>query len=415
MRPLHYLAACLWIFLLCACSTDEHLEEMIGETNALDQSSLLAAVPAPDVSVAYTDESNFVSSLSSYGFQTPTQVNLNRVGTTSGYNAVYGFNIPANRQAAGFKWNKGDQDTEEWRPQGITGFQWGGKRFLLVTWYGRESYAHKGVRISLVDITNMNNITYRHLLLVQDINNGFYNGSDGYQQLGDFAPVRVHAGGVAYYNQKIYVASTSLGIRVFDLNKIIPASGDATKNRIGRNTDGTLQAFDYRYIVPQTGYYRIRNASPFSCIAVGDGPGSGDGLWTGQYITTSTGGTPKVFGFPLNASGQIASSPSPEMVAPKDNETGNNGPVYNIQGVYRKATTTFMAVTGKSQYEGSTARLVRYTDGDNAGYRWRWPHGAEDLYLEKSTGYLWNLTEYETSQYGRENRCVFAVRLSDYD
>ena len=40
---------------------------------------------------------------------------------------------------------------------------------------------------------------------------------------------------------------------------------------------------------------------------------------------------------------------------------------------------------------------------------------AEDLYLEPATGYLWNLTEYETEKYGTDNRCVFAVRLSDYD
>lgn len=408
MKSTRYLIAISSAFLLHACSDKADFEEGATRSRSLNQ-----AEPARDVSVTYTDESDFVSSLASYGFQDPGQISLNRQGTKSGYNTVYGFNIPADRQAAGFKWNSGDQNTAVWRPQGITGFQWGGRKFLLVTWYGRESYDHKGVRVSLVDITNMNDIDYRHILLVQDKDN--VSDLDGYVQLDGFAPVRIHAGGVAYYNEKIYVASTRLGLRVFDLNKMIPAAGNSTKDRIGIESDGTLRAFDYRYILPQTGYYDITTADPFSCVSLGDGPGSGDGLWTGQYITASDGGTPKVFGFPLNTSGQIVSSPSPEAVTPKDNATGNYGPVYNIQGVYRTGTTTFMAVTGKSKYEGSTARLVRYTDGDDLGYRWRWPHGAEDLYLEQGTGYLWNLTEYETSLYGQENRYVFAVRLSDYD
>jgi hypothetical protein len=379
---------------------------------------------ATNVTVTYTDESSFVSSLSSYGYKTPDQVNLNRVGASSGYTAIYGFNIPSANQVKGFKWNSGDEQTIEWRPQGITGFTWSGRNFLLVTWYAigpsdidGVNNQHKGVRVSLVDITSMSNITYRHILLVQNkanmLNSALYKSSNPYVQLNSYAPVTIHAGGIAAYAGKVYVADTKLGIRVFDLTKFIAVSGDDTGNRIGKESDGTLKAFGYGYILPQTGYYKITNASPFSCIELGEGATADDKmLWTGQYIESASTTIPKVYGFHLNASGQILTSPQPEVITPIDNDqTKVNG----IQGVYRAGTKTFMATTGNTSYEGSTARLVRSNDGATAGVRYRWPHGAEDLYFEKSTGYLWNLTEYETQKYGEDNRCIFAVRLSDYD
>lgn len=370
--------------------------------------------------VTYTDESSFVASLLSYGFKNPSQLTLNRVGTTSGYNSVYGFNIPAANQVKGFKWNAGDEETTDWRPQGITGFTWGSKNYLLVTWYaiGPDDIdgvhnEHKGVRIALVDVTDMSNITYRLALLVQNkanaTNKALYDQPvNTFTQRDSFIPVTIHAGGVAYFNQKIYVADTGQGLRVFDLNNFIAAEADPSKETIGKESDGTLKAFDYGYILPQTGYYKITNAGPFSFVSLGTGATAANKrLWTGQYKTSGT--TAQLFGFPINASGQVSGPPT--VTDPKD-DTGLV--MLNMQGAYRAGTKTWMTKTGNSSYEGSTARLVRYVDGAAAGTRYRWPHGAEDLYLDNA-GLLWNLTEFETSKYGKDNRCVFAVKLSTYE
>ena len=410
--------------ILALQSCAKNSQSLSPTDNRKADTELTASAVASNVTVTYTDESSFVSSLSSYGFKTPDQLSLNRTASSSGYTSVYGFNIPAANQVKGFKWNSGDETTTDWRPQGIAGFQWNGRNFLLVTWYGvgPDDIAgvynqQKGVRISLVDITSMSNITYRHILLVQDIanmsNSSLYKSTNPYTQLGLYAPVTIHAGGVAFYAGKIYVADTKLGIRVFDLTKFVSAAGDDTETRIGEESDGTLKAFNYAYILPETGYYKITNASPFSCIELGEGATSSDKmLWTGQYIESTSTTVPKVYGFHLNSGGQILTTPAPEVITPIDNDNGN---VNGIQGVYRAGSQTFMTTTGNSSYEGSTARLVRYNDGAAAGTRYRWPHGAEDLYYESGTGYLWNLTEYETSKYGSDNRCVFAVKLGDYD
>jgi hypothetical protein len=372
--------------------------------------------------VTYTDESAFVTSLSSYGYQNPTQVDLNRIATSAGYNTVYGFNIPAANQVKGFKWNAGDEETTDWRPQGITGFTWGTRKFILVTWYGTgpddiagANNKFKGVRIALVDITDMTNITYRLALLVQskaNINNTslYDQPTDPSQitQLDSFIPITIHAGGVAYYNQKIYVADTGHGLRVFDLNKFIPATTDATSKTIGKASNGDLKAFNYTYVLPETGYYKITNASPYSFVELGTGTTATDlRLWTGQYLTGATD-APKLYGYQINAAGTVSGPPT--IASPKD-DTGD--PVLNMQGAYRGGTQTFMTKTGNSSYEGSTARLVKYIDGAATGTRYRWPHGAEDLFLD-SSGLLWNLTEYETSKYGQDNRTVFCVKLSTY-
>lgn len=374
-----------------------------------------------NLGITYIDEGDFISSFSEQEFLNPVDVHLNRTATTEGYNTVYGFNIPENKQVIGFKWTTGDQNTTAWRPQGITGFTWSGKRFLLITWYGvgpsvieGVKNQHKGVRVSLVDITTQNAITYRHILLVQNkqnINNPIlFKESNNYQQLDLFAPVTIHAGGVAYANEKIYVASTNLGIRVFNLNNIISITGDTTKNKIGKDSNGHLKAFNYSYILPQSGYYKIDEGKPFSCISSGKNYLGEEMLYTAQYKKE---GTPLVYGFKLNNNVIDLHTPA-EIISPKDNSSANNGPLYNIQGIYRQGNTSIFAVTGKKSYKGSTARLVRYTDGDEAGTRYRWPHGAEDFYFEKNTGLLWNITEYETSKYGEENRTVFAVYYNDY-
>ncbi|HEY0770868.1 MAG TPA: hypothetical protein VGD31_11085, partial [Sphingobacteriaceae bacterium] len=103
--------------------------------NPADDSAPHSKTAGLTSSVTYTDESSFVSSLSSYGFLNPSQLTYNRDATSSGYASVYGFNIPTANRVKGFKWNPGDEQTRDWRPQGIAGFTWGNRKYILTTWY----------------------------------------------------------------------------------------------------------------------------------------------------------------------------------------------------------------------------------------------------------------------------------------
>jgi hypothetical protein len=168
-----------------------------------------------------------------------------------------------------FCWNSGDQTTSAWYPQGITtssdaydAGKYEGKRILITSWYdSADDGITKGARLSIFDLDGgTSRPTYRHVLLVEP---------SGTSSSPSFKPVNVHAGGLAWYGNHLYVVDTTGGFRVFDLNHLWRVStGSASK--IGRQSDGTYHAFDYKYVLPQTakfsdytvgGYAELRHSS----------------------------------------------------------------------------------------------------------------------------------------------------------
>jgi hypothetical protein len=409
------LASCLFTF---SCKRNTLTEEQAGTTihnkNML-MANNAAASAAASVN-AYSNTSAYINT--GFAFLNPAQIDKNRQAIGgSAYTEVYGFNVPEENRVRGIRWNEDDETTSIWRPQGIAGFSRNGVRYLLVSWYAKDAAESKGSRITLIDISPSSStyLTYRHILLVQPT---LPTGTLDYTQYGAYAPLNVHAGGVAYFNGKIYLSSTSLGLRVFDLDKIIEvSSGTGTEDKCGKDASGNLYAFNYRYILPQIGYYKINDASPFSTVQVNY---ENNQLWTGQYYAGSADASivPKIFGFPINTSGELQNS-GIQTVIPK-NSLFTSDHAHGIQGVFRKGNRTWLSCTGSpSESYGSTARLARYTDGDTNTVRYRWPYGAESLYFEAQYGYLWSLTEFEPNagaQNGSQvNRCIFAVDFSKYE
>ncbi|GIZ07563.1 hypothetical protein [Flavobacterium sp. UMI-01] len=405
--------------LLQSCS------EHVVESNNIQEQNLTFSNNEAAKSVATTaitvsgfiDTSTYLNN--GFAFLNPSEINKNRqaIGGSS-YTEVYGFNVPEENRARGIRWNSDDETTNLWKPQGIAGFTKNGIRYLLVTWYATNDADYKGSRITLIDISPSSTtyLMYRHILLVQPT---IPTTVTGYTQYNTFAPLNIHAGGVAYFNDKLYVASTNLGIRVFDLNKIIEVTtGEETTSLCGKHSNGTLYAFNYRYILPQTGYYDINGgANPFSTIQVN---AEGTELWTAQYHAGSVDASivPKIYGFPINSSGTVLNS-GIQYVIPKNSLFADNH-AHGMQGVFRKGTTTWLSCTGSpSNSYGSNARLARYKDGDTDTVRYRWPYGAEALYYEAQYDYLWSLTEHEpnsgASNGSQVNRCIFAVKFANYE
>lgn len=409
------LASCLFAV---ACQKNNLTEEQ-ASTTSQKKNSLMATAAETSAAAsvnAYTNTSTYINT--GFTFLNPTQVDKNRVAIGgSAYTEVYGFNVPEENRVRGIRWNEDDETTSIWRPQGIAGFSRNGVRYLLVSWYAKDAAESKGSRITLIDISpsSATYLTYRHILLVQPT---LPTGTLDYTQYGTYAPLNVHAGGIAYFNGKIYLSSTSLGLRVFDLDKIIEVtSGTGTETKCGKDASGNLYAFNYRYILPQIGYYKINDADPFSTVQVNY---ENNQLWTGQYYAGSADASivPKIFGFPINTAGELQNS-GIQTVIPK-NSLFTSDHAHGIQGVFRKGNRTWLSCTGSpSESYGSTARLARYTDGDTNTVRYRWPYGAESLYFEAQYGYLWSLTEFEPNAGAKNgsqvNRCIFAVDFSKYE
>lgn len=135
-------------------------------------------------------------------------------------------------------WNSGDSTTPKWYPQGISSSgdalqvgKWDSKEAWLVSWY--QATGDKNVRISFVDRATHK---YRHVLLVEP------SAKD------NFKSVPVHAGGITWYGNALYVVDTKNGLRVFDLDNIWKVDSGAG---VGKGTDGKYRANDYAYVIPQ--------------------------------------------------------------------------------------------------------------------------------------------------------------------
>ncbi|WP_294298407.1 hypothetical protein [uncultured Chryseobacterium sp.] len=411
-----FLGWMLLLYVLTSVGCQNNAITSVEEEQSLKANTSRTSADASVSVNAYVDTSTYINS--GFSFLNPSQLNKNRQAIGgSAYTEVYGFNIPEENRVRGIRWNTDDETTALWRPQGIAGFSKDGVRYLLVSWYAKDEAAFKGSRITLIDISPSSStyLTYRHILLVQpDIPASVTD----YSQYASYAPLNVHAGGMAYFKGKLYISSTNLGVRVFDLNKIIEVStGDTTNDKCGKDSNGNLFAFNYRYILPQTGYQKINNANPFSTIQIND---EGTQFWTGQYYSGSADASivPKVFGFPVDANGTLQNTGIVSVIPKNSLFTDNHA--HGIQGVFRKGNRTWLSCTGSpSNSYGSNARLARYTDGADDTVRFRWPYGAESLYYESQYNYLWSLTEFEPNagaQNGSQvNRCIFAVDFSKYE
>ncbi|CAG8381714.1 unnamed protein product [Penicillium salamii] len=170
-------------------------------------------------------------------------------------------------------WNSGDDKTKEWIPQGITSSAdalgkgtWNEHEAWIVSWY-RDG---DSVRLSFVDRKTHK---YRHVMLV-------YPTADD-----DFKSITIHAGGIMWYGNVLYVVDTKNGIRAFDLDNIWEVE---IADGVGKSKDGKSYSADgYRYVLPQIRWYKWTpgNDSPFrfSWISL-DRSDSPDTLMVGEFV-----------------------------------------------------------------------------------------------------------------------------------
>lgn len=138
-----------------------------------------------------------------------------------------------------------DFGTEKWKPQGLTSSsdaleagEWKGRNVWIVSWYSPAEH-YGSVRVTVIDKETRK---YRHVLLVEP------NEEGPVQPATDFKPIDIHAGGIVWYGNTLWVADTTKGLRVFDLDNIWEVEiGD----KVGKNDNGEFTAQNYRYVIPQ--------------------------------------------------------------------------------------------------------------------------------------------------------------------
>lgn len=291
----------------------------------------------------------------------------------------------------GFRWNDGDMNTEDWYPQGISTSSDGvasgrlaGRRAMLVSWYYTPEVAPiKGARLSLVDLTDLGQVRYRHLLLVEpSLEGGAVNIGPALYDGGG----ALHAGGIAWYGDYLYVADTARGLRVFDLSRIIRVSHVDDNGRIGVSP-GRIDAFGYRYAVPQVARYVMQaEACPVRFSFVGlDRSASPPRLVTGEYRADDPSG--RLVAWPLDPATGLLEARGGEVRAAEawiGGQTRMQGGLTWEGDVY---------ISSSSQTPSRFGRLYRTRPGLESRIS-AWPYGCEDLSYEREAGLIWTAAEH---------------------
>ncbi|HEX5597996.1 MAG TPA: hypothetical protein VFX61_18570 [Micromonosporaceae bacterium] len=309
----------------------------------------------------------------------------------------------ANRVAA-FCWNSGDNNVAYWWPQGVTSSAdaydaavYEGKTVILVSWYDDGSDGiDRGVRVSFVNYASPSAPTYRHVLLVEP-----YTRSDGRPS---FRPINIHAGGIFWYGHYLYVASTNLGFRVFDVRHIWRTS-TTDGAAIGWQSDGTYQAYGYKYVLPQAFTYSHSTAGGYSKLRFSfaslDRTSAPDSVIVGEYGYPGTG--TRLVRFEIDYTNRML-------------KTSSDGYARAVQA-YDVSVTSMQgatAINGKyylSTSDGDANRgdLATFRPGGSVVMHYdTLPIGPEDVSYWGPKGQLWSVTEYPGS------RSVFAIRAGAY-
>ena len=88
----------------------------------------------------------------------------------------------------------------------------------------------------------------------------------------NFKDIPIHAGGVSWYGDYLYVADTGRGMRVFDMRKILKTNTGGTADQIGRQSSGVYYAHNYAYVLPQIGTITASTTSGTALRVVDDLP-----------------------------------------------------------------------------------------------------------------------------------------------
>ncbi len=304
----------------------------------------------------------------------------------------------------GFRFDTGDNLDCTNYPQGITtsrdavgtadGGTYDGHQLVLVSWYTRSGCLGGGTRsrITLVDWDATYPNKYRKILLVEPT---------GTAAVPDFTDIPIHAGGVSWYGDYLYVADTGRGMRVFDMRKILRTSTGGTAGQIGRQPDGTYYAHNYAYVLPQVGTITAATTSgtPLVWSSVSLDRVSRSMVMV-EYTCAACIGypnrVPRAVRFPFAAGATTFAASTTATQALQL-------PWYNLNGV--------ASHNGRWWFYSSGAKKLYYWTPTTAAQTYGWVSGGESIsYWEDPTGpdLLWSLQE----QIGHRN--VFAVEQASY-
>lgn len=293
--------------------------------------------------------------------------------------------VPGDAAGRGFRWDDRDVETRWWFPQGVTARldpddppdaapsdagTAAERSVLLTSWYGHGGlgYLLLGSRLSVVDLGTVAAPRYAHVRLVEERR---LVGVPGLRR------VPVHAGGLAWYGDHLFVAASGGGLRIFR-----PADVQRLRSRVrGRGT---------RHVLPQVGAYEAQadtglRGMVYSFLSLERGTDT-DHLVAGEYGRKGTG-RHRLLRFALDRSTGLLQAGADGVARPVEMGEG----VPRMQGATIVDGTWFVTA---SAGEGNPGDLWVGRPGALVKHRGVLPTGPEDITAWPGSERLWSLTEW---------------------
>ncbi|MGW8882949.1 hypothetical protein [Streptomyces sp. NPDC055749] len=419
-----------------------------------------------------------------------------------GTTGIYGPDLATNHRIC---WKDDDAVSSEWVPQAITGVSdaqededWGTSNAepIAVAGYdaenpGRSNYIsgadncvqdaasdacnEKGIRVSFF---NQATQMYRHVLLVwpyvnskDHISFDALHAREGKCTTSVTASCKaqegIHAGGMVWYGDYLYVADTANGMRVFDMRKIMDLNPDNNadvndptpdglvsdvieKKRVGRQSN-VWYGYGYRYVMPQVATLKFTTAkidkptSKNQCYTTGrpkasyislDRTGT-DHMVLGEYCNTKNNDPDDAA---ITSPGRVGTYPMTALTAAVEGAAGTGASADLAYGLPTGATfngeNLWHKMQGVTRYEGKwyfhrsnaydNGRLLQATPQSVDGTTQlvgnpkilESSFGPEDLYLAHGRGdgfapQLYSLSEHAPSKCGACEREMYSYNMSE--
>ncbi|MCV0333934.1 hypothetical protein [Microbacterium sp.] len=264
------------------------------------------------------------------------------------------------RDTVDLRWLSARTWTRRWYPQGVDVGEWRGRRTLAVSWFRQElSGEHLASRVTLVDLERSRHIDI--LLAVTD-------------DEGELQPARIHAGGLAWFGDRLFAAATGRGVWEFDMSDIRQVRGALAQRLAGaRRRGGRTTAL----IAVRTRVHPIALRCSYLGRVFDDGGASLPRVLIGEHRTDDSG---RIGEFIVPASAD-------DDFAEVDRFTPG---IPRMQGAVRWGDRHFVSQSDRMHpgtlWSGRREAL--------APAPVPLPVGCEDLALDLEAGLLWSLGEH---------------------
>lgn len=258
------------------------------------------------------------------------------------------------------RWLSARTWTERWYPQGIDAGRLRGRRTLAVSWFRQDRAGrHLASRVTMIDLDRS-----RHLDVVLAV-----PGEDGRLE-----PAPIHAGGLAWFDDRLFAAATGQGIWEFDLARLRRVRGSDAHRLAGSRRRGGRSTV---LVAVRTAQHPVDLRCSF----------------LGRVFTADGTPLPRVLigEYRGNDRGVVGEFDIPSAAQPRFVERDRVAPgLRHLQGAVRWGETRFVSQSDLL-HPGAL-----WTDRDGS---WRrhpvpLPAGCEDLALDPEAGVLWTLGEH---------------------